>query len=154
MLETMEVLSVPGHTAHDVAYYLAESNAVFTGDTLFAGGCGRVFSGRADWMWKSLCRLRALPHSTRVFGGHDYTEDNLAFALLLEPDNRAVQNRLAAFRRNAASDRPFTPSTIAEERMTNPFFRCLNVEVFSRIRERKRRLVSKASSGKAASRMR
>jgi hydroxyacylglutathione hydrolase len=120
---SITVLPVPGHTAHDVAYYLRDENVVFTGDTLFAGGCGRLFSGNAAQMWASLLRLRELPAETRVYGGHDYTLDNLKFALHLEPDNTAIQNRLNAFESQPKNSIP-SASTIAEECLTNPFLRC------------------------------
>ncbi len=116
----VSVMSVPGHTRSDLAYYVADSKAVFTGDTLFACGCGRVFGGDADTMWSSLCRLRALPDDTRVYGGHDYTEENLEFAVHLEPANAALQKRLQDYRIESSPE----PSTIAEEHRTNPFFRC------------------------------
>ena len=119
----LDVLAVPGHTAMDVAYHLPSHNAVFTGDTLFAGGCGRVFGAKADTLWDSLCRLRALPDATRVFGGHDYTLDNLEFAVHVEPDNADTRARLAAFREGLARGADFPVSTIAEEKATNPFFR-------------------------------
>ena len=134
---SIEVLSVPGHTAHDVAYYLPGAKAVFTGDTLFAGGCGRVFSGRPQVMWASLCRLLALPEDTRVYGGHDYTQENLEFAASMDPDNAAVRERLDVFCRREAEGRPFEASTIAEEKRTNPFLRCRDAADFARVRSRK-----------------
>ena len=115
----IEVLGVPGHTGHDVAFYLPSAGAVFTGDTLFACGCGRVFGGNATQMWTSLCRLRALPDDTRVFGGHDYTLENLEFATHLEPGNSAVRERLERFNQDQAS-----VCSMAEEKLTNPFLRC------------------------------
>jgi hydroxyacylglutathione hydrolase len=118
---TIEVLAVPGHTAFDAAYHVPGAKAVFTGDVLFAAGCGRMFSRDAQQMWKSLCRLRDLPDETRVYGGHDYTRENLAFAVHLEPDNAAVRERLAQFLANPAT---VSPSTLAEEKATNPFLRC------------------------------
>ncbi len=118
----LSVLSVPGHTRHDLAYYAADAQAVFTGDTLFACGCGRIFGADPGTMWSSLCRLRALPDKTRVYGGHDYTLENLQFAAQLEPRNAELQKRLHEYaHRGKASTEP---STVADERSTNPFFRC------------------------------
>jgi len=134
---SIEVLSVPGHTANDVAFHVPAESAVFTGDTLFAAGCGRVLSGRAELMWDSLRRLAALPDGTRVFGGHDYTLENLEFAAFIDPANAAVRERLGALRRRAAEGRAFEPSTIAEERRTNPFLRCRDAAEFARLRARK-----------------
>lgn len=133
----IHVLEVPGHTQHDVAYYLPEQKAVFTGDTLFAGGCGRVFSHQPQLLWASLNRLRSLPDETRVYGGHDYTEENLEFALSLDPHNAAVRERLDELRRRAAEGAPFEASTVAEEKRTNPFLRCRKAAEFARIRSLK-----------------
>lgn len=119
---SIDVLAVPGHTEIDLAYHLPEAGAVFTGDTLFACGCGRLFGADPITMWSSLCRLRALPPETRVYGGHDYTLENLQFAAHLDPDNAALQERLQAFQRREGTDTEI--STIAEERQTNPFLRC------------------------------
>jgi hydroxyacylglutathione hydrolase len=116
-------LPVPGHTRSHVAYYSDAAGAVFTGDCLFVAGCGRLLEGDADQMWTSLLRLRELPGSTRVYCGHEYTVDNLEFASELEPDNTAVRDRLAAMRRRLARGEPSVPSTIDEERQTNPFLR-------------------------------
>ena len=125
----LEVLSVPGHLDHDLSYYAAGARAVFTGDTLFAGGCGRLFGANANTMWASLCRLRELPGETRVDGGHDYTLDNLQFAAQREPNNTKLRERLRGY---ANRDKATAlPSTIAEERQTNPFFRCDTPELTS-----------------------
>jgi len=117
------VLAVPGHTRSHVAYYAPAAGVVFTGDCLFAGGCGRVLEGNAAEMWRSLGELRALPDATRVYCGHDYTVDNLEFAAELEPSNQAVRERLAAMRQREARGEPTVPSTIEAERQTNPFLR-------------------------------
>ncbi len=118
---SISALAIPGHTTHDTAYYLPEAQAVFTGDVLFACGCGRMFGCDADRMWASLSRLRDLPDETRVYGGHDYTLENLEFAAHLEPDNAVVRDRLDQYRADPGSA---MPSTIAEEKRTNPFLRC------------------------------
>jgi hydroxyacylglutathione hydrolase len=119
--EVLSVMSVPGHTQHDVAYYLPNESMLFVGDVLFAGGCGRLFTGDAALMWSSLCRLRSLPGDTRVYGGHDYRVDNLKFAADVERHNRDLQERIAQTR-----DAPHSgfPSTLSEELQTNPFLRC------------------------------
>jgi hydroxyacylglutathione hydrolase len=117
----VSVMAVPGHTQHDVAYYLPSESMLFVGDVLFAGGCGRLFTGDAAMMWSSLCRLRSLPGETRIYGGHDYRIDSLRFAADFEPQNREIQERLSR-----AVDDPQAgfPSTLAEELQTNPFLRC------------------------------
>jgi len=121
---TLEVLDVAGHTDHDVAFFSREAELAFTGDTLFLCGCGRVTGERWEQMWSSLCRLRDLPPDTRVYCGHDYTLENLDFALHLQPDQPAVQRRRADFTAAAQPGRAPAPSTLAEERATNPFLRC------------------------------
>jgi hydroxyacylglutathione hydrolase len=108
----------PGHTLGAISFAL--DGAVFTGDTLFGAGCGRLFEGDAAMMHGSLARLAALPPETRVYFGHEYTAANLRFAAAVEPDNAAARRRAAALR---APSTPSTPSTIAEERATNPFLR-------------------------------
>lgn len=118
--ETAEVLDVSGHTVGHVAFHLPGSAMVFTADSLMALGCGRLFEGDAEMMWASLSRLNALPAETLVCSGHDYCRGNGAFALSVDPDNAALQKRLAE---TASGARPCAPSTLAEERATNPFLR-------------------------------
>ncbi|MDI6451240.1 hydroxyacylglutathione hydrolase [Anaerobaca lacustris] len=125
---TTEVLATPGHTRTSVCYYLPASpnagpGSVFTGDTLFVGGCGRPLECDAHVLWASLQRLAALPEETLVWCGHDYTAENYEFALTIEPDNQAVRERLNEIRRAAAEGRPSVPSTIACEKATNVFLR-------------------------------
>lgn len=126
---SFDVLAVPGHTNGHVAYSLPDKSAVFTGDTLFAGGCGRLFEGTAEQMWRSLTRLRDLPPDTAVYPGHDYTEDNLEFAAELLPGDAAVAARLEQVRELAAAGHPTVPSTIEQERATNVFLRADSVEL-------------------------
>jgi len=139
------ILFIPAHTSGHIAYVFDDDQAAFTGDTLFAGGCGRLFEGTAEMMFTALHDvLGSLPDETRVFCGHEYTESNLEFAAHLEPDNDAVQRRLAAVRRirtGAAADwhdatpaEMTIPSTIGEERETNPFVRAADAEDLGRIR--------------------
>ncbi len=144
-----DCLKVPGHTLGALAYCVED--AVFTGDTLFGAGCGRLFEGTPAQMHASLMMLAALPAQTKVYFGHEYTRSNLAFAQSIEPNNPEVKARLqrAAVPKNSCT----TPSTIEEERATNPFLRCAEpnvkatlgsqfanadeVEVFTEVRKRK-----------------
>lgn len=122
-----EVLDVPGHTAGHIAYY--GHGAVFCGDTLFSGGCGRMFEGTPEEMLASLERLAALPGDTRVYCAHEYTLANLRFALEVDPDNdalRAWRDEAAALR---ARGEPTLPSTIGRECEVNPFLRCRTAAV-------------------------
>lgn len=118
------VLAVPGHTLDHIAFYSAEAAMLFCGDTLFAGGCGRVFEGTFAQMNESLEKLAALPGETAVYCAHEYTLSNLAFARAAEPDNSALIERLAQAQQQRADALPTVPSTIALERATNPFLRC------------------------------
>jgi len=121
--QTAEVIEVSGHTVGHIAYWFAESKALFCGDTLFALGCGRLFEGTPEQMWRSLGKLRALPGDARVYCAHEYTQTNAAFALTVEPDNAALRERARQIDALRAEGRPTVPSTMAEERATNPFLR-------------------------------
>jgi hydroxyacylglutathione hydrolase len=117
----LSVIEVPGHTLDHIAYI--GPDWVFCGDTLFAGGCGRVFEGTFPMMRASLQRLRQLPEATRVFCAHEYTTANLAFAVAADPDNSALQGRVKTCQDLRAQNQPTVPSTIGEEIATNPFLR-------------------------------
>lgn len=117
-----QVLAVPGHTHGHIAYYGQEW--LFSGDTLFSAGCGRMFEGTPEQLLGSLSRLAALPEVTKVYCGHEYTLNNLRFAALVEPDNSAIQMRLAEIQVLCKEQQPTLPSTIAIERQINPFLRC------------------------------
>ncbi|WP_428261098.1 hydroxyacylglutathione hydrolase [Haliangium sp.] len=121
----------PGHTSGAISYYLAEHKAVFTGDTLFLAGCGRLFEGTPAQMHESLSRLAALPGDTRVYCGHEYTASNLRFAAAVEPDNEAVRARASQVESIRAEGRPSVPGTMAAELATNPFLRVSAAEVIA-----------------------
>jgi hydroxyacylglutathione hydrolase len=116
------VLDIPGHTRAHIAYYGAGS--LFCGDTLFACGCGRVFEGTPQQMYASLEKLRALPDSTKVYCGHEYTLANIGFAKGVEPGNAALTAREVRDRSLREAGKPTVPSTMGEEKATNPFLRC------------------------------
>lgn len=119
----LDPLHVPGHTTGAVAYVV--EGAVFTGDTLFVAGCGRLFEGTPEMMHRSLSeKLGRLPPETRVYCGHEYTVSNLRFAVHAEPDNRAAAEKLDRARATRERGEPTVPSTIGEELQTNPFLRC------------------------------
>ncbi|AKF03764.1 hydroxyacylglutathione hydrolase [Sandaracinus amylolyticus] len=146
-----EVLAIPGHTLGAIAY--VGGGMAFTGDTLFLGGCGRVFEGTMPIMRASLARLRALPPDTRIYCGHEYTKRNLEFARVVEPNDAAIAARLEAVIATREEGRVTVPATIAEELATNPFLRWDSIavrayaksrgaaesedDVFARIREAK-----------------
>jgi hydroxyacylglutathione hydrolase len=129
------VIGIPAHTNGHVAYYFASMGAVFTGDTLFVGGCGRVFEGNAATMVGSLAKLVALPADTRVYCGHEYTEKNLRFALTLEPNNTALKAKHDWSVKTRAAGGWTVPSTIADERLTNPFVRTTSAELRATLRK-------------------
>ena len=118
-----QITAVPGHTLGHIAYYHAGQNLLFCGDTLFAGGCGRLFEGTPQQMHQSLSRLAALPASTRVYCTHEYTLSNLRFAHAVEPGNARLSERLAEVTRWREENRISLPSTIELELATNPFLR-------------------------------
>jgi len=129
------VLEVPGHTLDHIAYFHdGEQPLLFCGDTLFAGGCGRVFEGTPPMMHESLQRLAALPPSTRVYCAHEYTLANLAFARAVEPDNEQLAQRVARAESTRARNEPTVPSEIALELATNPFLRCAQTDLLAALR--------------------
>jgi len=132
-----EVLEVPAHTAGHIAFHLADDALLFPGDTLFAMGCGRMFEGTAEQMWRNMERLGALPPETIVYAAHEYTQSNGRYALVAEPTNDAIVRRMADVDGARAAGRPTLPTTIALERDTNPFVRAGDVAEFARRRAAK-----------------
>jgi hydroxyacylglutathione hydrolase len=128
---TFEVLAVPGHTHDHVAFYCAEAPepALFCGDTMFASGCGRVFEGTPEELYKSLLRFTRLPPQTRVFCAHEYTLANLAFAKAVEPNNTEIDAQKSAVEHLRKQKQPSLPSTVGQELRTNPFLRTQVPEV-------------------------
>lgn len=119
----LSVIDVPGHTAGHIAYYTAQEQWLFCGDTLFAGGCGRLFEGTPGQMTVSLDKLAALPDATQIYCAHEYTISNLRFACAAEPANPAVAVRLAFEQARRDKGEATVPSSIAVEKATNPFLR-------------------------------
>lgn len=128
---TLRVLATPGHTDGHIVYYCADSDCLFTGDTLFIMGCGRLFEGTAAQLWQSLQKLAALPPQTRVYCAHEYSLTNAQFALTVEPDNFLLKQRFALCLQRFADWQPTVPSTLAEELDTNPFLRTSHATVQS-----------------------
>ncbi len=146
--QVARILYIPAHTRHHIAYMFDDSDAVFGGDTLFAAGCGRLFEGTPEMMYTALVeKLGALPDATRVFCGHEYTESNLVFAAHVDADNEAIRAKLERVRsirsrkasdwHDAQPDEMTIPSTIGEERETNPFLRARDASELGRIRAEK-----------------
>ncbi|OUU75803.1 MAG: hydroxyacylglutathione hydrolase [Methylococcaceae bacterium TMED69] len=147
----IKVLDVPGHTLGHVAYYFPDQNRIFVGDTLFALGCGRLFEGTPAIMCQSLDKIKRLPDETLIYCAHEYTKSNLEFALEIEPGNEDLACRRAHVLAKREKGLPTVPTTIAEEKKTNPFLRShsklirdtigmndsSNIEVFTEVRKRK-----------------
>ena len=128
----VKVLHIPGHTLGAVAYVVTNDTddpVVFTGDTLFIGGCGRLFEGDPPMMHRSLSKLAALDPRTRVYAGHEYTESNLRFAAHVEPSNLAIAQARARAQQLRKDNRPTMGATIAEELSYNPFLRVDSKEI-------------------------
>ena len=133
----VDVLAVPGHTLGHIVYFMDAIDTLFCGDTLFAMGCGRVFEGTFEQMYHSLNRLAALPARTQVYCTHEYTLSNAKFALHVEPDNLALQQRYQQVEDLRLLNQPTLPSTIELELQTNPFLRVNSVEEFQKLCEMK-----------------
>lgn len=125
---TVRCLETPCHTSGHICYYVTSqdqaSKVVFTGDTLFVGGCGKFFEGTAQQMYHALCEvLSSLPPDTRMFCGHEYTVSNLKYAQHVEPDNKAIADKIEWSKARRAQDIPTVPSSIQQEMTFNPFMR-------------------------------
>jgi hydroxyacylglutathione hydrolase len=145
------VIETPGHTAGHITYWFEGEKLLFAGDTLFALGCGRPFERPAPVLWASLLKLRDLPGDTRLYCGHEYTLANARFAVTVDPNNAALQNRLATIEKQRKKAEPTLPALMKDERATNPFLRADQpavaeavgmkgadaAAVFTEIRERK-----------------
>jgi len=130
---SLKVLDVPGHTRGHIAYVAQEQPWLFCGDTLFAGGCGRLFEGTPQQMQASLAKLAVLPDDTLVYCAHEYTLKNLQFALEVEPANAALRDRMAWAQRTRSVGKPTVPSSIVIEKATNPFLRYKEPAIIDRL---------------------
>ncbi len=120
---TTKIFHTPGHTLGHVCFYMPEEKSLFSGDTLFYLGCGRVFEGTMDQMWKSLLKLRSLPDDTNVYCGHEYTLSNLKFANYLDPDNSLLKKFSLEIKNKREKGLPTVPFNLGEEKNINPFLR-------------------------------
>lgn len=128
---TLSILEIPGHTLGHIAY--TAPGMVFTGDTLFGAGCGRLFEGTAAQMLSSLQKLAALPDDTNVYCGHEYTLNNLRFAQIVEPTNEKIAERIERVTELVKMEKSSLPSTMKEEKETNPFLRCDSPDVVASV---------------------
>lgn len=134
---TATILEVPAHTAGHIAYHLPSDGMIFVGDTMFAMGCGRLFEGTAEQMYANLQRLASLPPETLVYCAHEYTLANGRYALVAEPGNEALKERMHKVESARAAGEATVPTTIELELSTNPFVRARSVEQFAERRKAK-----------------
>ncbi len=135
--EKAQIIQTSGHTMGAICYYFEDSKALFTGDTLFSLGCGRLFEGTAKDMFNSLEKLKALPNDTLVYCGHEYTRGNAGFCLSVEPNNQDLRKRIEQVKKLRSEGKPTIPSTIGMEKKTNIFLRTKNADEFKIIRRKK-----------------
>ena len=131
------VWDIPAHTAGHVAYHFDGEGMIFVGDTMFAMGCGRLFEGTAEQMYSNMKRIAALPGDVRIYCGHEYTLANARFAGHAEPESAAIKSRMEVVERLRNEGKITLPTTVAQERETNPFVRSTNTEEFARLRTAK-----------------
>lgn len=131
------VLHMPGHTQGHVVYHFADDGLLFCGDNLFAMGCGRLFEGTPAEMYANMRRFEVMPDATIAHGAHEYTLGNGRYALVTEPDNQAIRDRMVEVERLRAAGEPTMPTTIGQEKATNPFLRARSVEEFAERRTAK-----------------
>lgn len=129
----LDVFDVPGHTRGHIAYFSPDNAWLFCGDTLFAGGCGRLFEGTPEQMVASLTKLASLPDTTQIYCAHEYTLANLRFALEVEPDNSELTTRIKQEKAKRDQGLPTVPSTIGTEKATNPFLRFREPRIADRL---------------------
>lgn len=134
---TAEVMHVPGHTTGHMAYYFENDKALFCGDTMFVGGCGRLFEGASINMFNSLVELYKLPDETSIYCAHEYTVDNLKFACMVKPDDVAYEAALNEATRKRREGKRTVPSTICAEKQHNIFVRAKTLKEFESLRKLK-----------------
>ena len=124
-----KTIFIPGHTSGHIAFYFEKEKAVFTGDTLFSLGCGRVFEGTYQQMFDSLNKIKSLPEDTKIYCGHEYTKNNLKFCLKLNPNNIYLKDKEKVIEEKLKDKKPTIPSTIKDEIQTNIFLRCDDLDI-------------------------
>ena len=132
-----KVFHIPGHTLGHICFYFFRENVLFSGDTLFSLGCGRVFEGTHEQMFNSLQLLKNLPSKTEIYCGHEYTLKNSDFCLKYDAENKALISKIEFIKNQLAKGQPTIPTTLEEELKTNIFLRSKNVENFSKLRDLK-----------------
>jgi hydroxyacylglutathione hydrolase len=132
-----KIIHIPGHTLGHICYYFYKEDSVFTGDTLFSLGCGRIFEGTYSQMFNSLKKLKALPKETKVFCGHEYTKQNSRFCITHDKNNEKLKAKIDNINLKLKDGLPTIPSTIEDELECNIFLRSNNIETFIKLRDLK-----------------
>ena len=132
-----KIIYIPGHTLGHICFYFYDNKSVFTGDTLFSLGCGRIFEGTYSQMYESLKKLKELPTDTKIFCGHEYTLNNSKFCMTHDPNNKNLKNKITEITKKIQNQLPTIPSTIKEELECNVFFFFFNIKTFSKLRDLK-----------------
>ena len=135
--ERIKIISTPGHTAGHIAYYFPQGGLLFSGDTLFSMGCGRLFEGTPHEMFTSLQKLKELPDDTLVYCGHEYTVSGARFGNHIDPNNADIRDQLAHAQELRKKEAPTIPSTIGMEKKTNVFLRAKTAAEFAELRRKK-----------------
>ena len=132
-----KIIHIPGHTLGHICFYFYKNESVFTGDTLFSLGCGRIFEGTFSQMYESLNKIKKLPHNTKIFCGHEYTLNNSKFCIEYDSDNLNLKKKIQDIKKKVENGSPTIPTTIKEELDCNIFLRTKNLESFSKLRDLK-----------------
>jgi len=132
-----KIIHIPGHTTGHIAFYFFNEKIIFTGDTLFSLGCGKIFEGTYKEMFESLSKIKNLPEDTKIYCGHEYTLQNSKFCVKHDPQNQDLQNKITKINEKLKNNVPTIPSILKDEKECNIFLRAKNVESFSKLRDLK-----------------
>ena len=131
------IYHIPGHTSGHIAFHFFKEKKIFTGDTLFSLGCGRIFEGTYEQMFESLNKIKKLPKNTEIFCGHEYTLQNSNFCIINDPNNSKLKNRIIEIKQKIKNNLPTIPTTLENEMECNIFLKAENLERFSKLRDLK-----------------
>ena len=132
-----KIIHIPGHTTGHIGFYFYNEKIIFTGDTLFSLGCGKIFEGTYKQMIESLSKIKNLPDDTKIYCGHEYTLQNSNFCITHDPKNLNLQNKISKIKEKLDYNKPTIPSILKDEKECNIFLRAKNVESFSKLRDLK-----------------
>ena len=132
-----KIIHIPGHTSGHIGLYFFNEKIIFTGDTLFSLGCGKIFEGTYEQMFESLSKIRNMPEDNKIYCGHEYTLQNSNFCIKHDPQNLNLQNKISKIKEKLSNNIPTIPSTLKDEKECNIFLRAKNVNSFSKLRDLK-----------------